>query len=846
MAGSFHGGAPRVKRRATLSVLLMLWVSGCSRHDEGAGAKSSGSSPSTSPGPEKDPSESVGGLGNAAMNGHWSENEYPYELEREAETEGCGSDSDCPTGPCLEGRCVACSVGPDCDADGLPDACAIATGRATDCDENGRPDRCDLDGGALDCDESGIPDACEALSPRCVMEDDRGFVTYYSGTLPIILTAPHGGDLKPEDVADRDDPGPLDAHTRALAEAVDDALFERTGQHAHRIVVNLHRSKLDANRDIEEGAQGDPAAEDAWREFHRFVAAARHAVETRHGRGLLLDLHGLSASRTRNELGVLLTGHQLLVTDDRLAHPAYALDSSIRSLVERSARPLPELLRGPGSLGARLSRAGHETIPSEQQPDPGRHPSGKARPFFNGGYITWRHGSRRGGFVDAIQVETLPGVRAHRESRARFAAALADAVDALFIESYRQPLAARLRARIAATQGRPIAGERLDLQIARTPPLGERLDIAIQGLGRRTWARFEPGERITWASVHLDTPGRHRVRLEGTSTVAVDAGLDLDVEDPAAPRVWLEVWPSRVQSGDEVRLRLWRWSSGAPLARQRVRAEGVTLDPPVWLGLTESATYAEALTRIKLDAYGGREVALRLGPVGSAVRVEDGRLDPDLVLWLDGQGPPLEDRAASNLRPRELPQPLGRAFDGPRPPAMIFERPGDRIWLEGVRYDRGRGYTVAFWFRVDLPAPEEANGHAPAANPFLLSHGRMSEDSSLNIYLSPDGALRTALRGERDGYEPRALDLPGRDVRDGRFHHYALVVRPGPEATVYLDGEPGAVTARGHPLGEPRTAFHVGGRHDLEARRDFKGAVGEIKVWAKPLEEAEIRREATP
>ena len=51
-----------------------------------------------------------------------------------------------------------------------------------------------------------------------------------------------------------------------LAREVADAFERRVGQRPHVVICHLHRSKLDANRDRSEGAQGDadrvPAAKD--------------------------------------------------------------------------------------------------------------------------------------------------------------------------------------------------------------------------------------------------------------------------------------------------------------------------------------------------------------------------------------------------------------------------------------------------------------------------------------------------------------------------------------------------------------------------------------------------------
>ena len=64
-----------------------------------------------------------------------------------------------------------------------------------------------------------------------------------------------------------------------------------------------------SNRDIKEAVQGDPKAEEAWREYHGFIDEAK----AKEGLGLVIDLHGQGHSPRKNstELGYLLSTAQL-------------------------------------------------------------------------------------------------------------------------------------------------------------------------------------------------------------------------------------------------------------------------------------------------------------------------------------------------------------------------------------------------------------------------------------------------------------------------------------------------------------------------------------------------------
>lgn len=266
-----------------------------------------------------------------------------------------------------------------------------------------------------------VPPVIPEYEPGVAYSGRRGYIEYRPGSLPIILSAPHGGALLPDEIPDRTyGVTGVDTNTLDLAVAVSDALADATGQRPHLVVSHLRRLKLDPNREIEEAAQGSTAAELAWSEYHGFVDTASETVEAVHGSGLYLDIHGHRHSIQRIELGYLLGGSTLDLSDAALNDPAYAVGSSIRSLASVSPLPFADLLRGPDGFGSLLQDEGYRAVPS--QSDPG--PSGA--PYFSGGYSTARHGSRDGGTVDGIQLEHYhSGIRDTPENRATYAAALA-------------------------------------------------------------------------------------------------------------------------------------------------------------------------------------------------------------------------------------------------------------------------------------------------------------------------------------------------------------------------------------------------------------------------------------
>jgi hypothetical protein len=241
-------------------------------------------------------------------------------------------------------------------------------------------------------------------------------VEYVPGTLPIIIAAPHGGQLEPADIPDRKE-GVLtrDAETDLLAIELADAMARRTGARPHLILCHLHRKKVDCNRDALTGTGGNPKALATWRAFHEAIGKARAAA----GRGLFLDLHGHSHPAPKVELGYLLSAEQLQETGPALS--ALAQVSSLAAVARTSSDSFEGLLRGPRSLGGLLELAGYPSVPSPTSPDPGDEP------YFRGGYNTarYRSGGGNDGFF-ALQIECpRPGVRDTPENRLRFAETLA-------------------------------------------------------------------------------------------------------------------------------------------------------------------------------------------------------------------------------------------------------------------------------------------------------------------------------------------------------------------------------------------------------------------------------------
>ncbi|MDH3458373.1 MAG: N-formylglutamate amidohydrolase, partial [Gemmatimonadota bacterium] len=174
-----------------------------------------------------------------------------------------------------------------------------------------------------------------------------------------------------------------------------------------------------------------------WTEYHAFIDTAKARTTITFGGGLYLDMHGHGHEVQRLELGYLLTGAELALTDAALEAGAYETESSVRALVARSDSSFANIVRGAVSLGGLLAARGYRTVPSPAELDPG------GAPYYSGGYSTARHGSRDGGSVSAIQVEAnWEGVRDTQAGIQAFADSLASALVAYFEVHFGSHLAA--------------------------------------------------------------------------------------------------------------------------------------------------------------------------------------------------------------------------------------------------------------------------------------------------------------------------------------------------------------------------------------------------------------------
>ena len=253
----------------------------------------------------------------------------------------------------------------------------------------------------------------------------ENYIEYYAGNLPIILSAPHGGQLTPDEISDRTyGTFVTDLNTYELTKTIMDSMIVRFGGYPHVILCKLKRTKLDANRDSIEAAQENKYALRAWQEYHHYIEVAKKKITNDQGSGLFLDIHGHGINPDgfydlRTWLGYLISSEELDQSNGVLNTNSYQSKSSISAWVDSSSYSFIEVLRGKVSFGSILDSLGYKSLPSinDLSPDGMR--------YFSGGYNTARHGSRSGGVISSIQIELpKPGIRDNQSTWSSYSKAL--------------------------------------------------------------------------------------------------------------------------------------------------------------------------------------------------------------------------------------------------------------------------------------------------------------------------------------------------------------------------------------------------------------------------------------
>ncbi len=233
--------------------------------------------------------------------------------------------------------------------------------------------------------------------------DGNKLLTLWAGSLPIILTAPHGGREAIPGIPARRGIGVAqftaerDSNTAELAEALAVKLRQRLGAAPFLVIARFERKFVDANR--EPGSAYEAAqAKTYYDNYHRALGDAAQAIRQKWGSGLLLDIHG--------------QGEQAVTI--------YRGTDNGKSVSQLHQQFGASALTGPKSILGYLASRGYKVLPDL---------GGKERETrYTGGYTTRTYGSHQGTKIDAIQLELGSDLRA-KANLERTAGDLAQAIE---------------------------------------------------------------------------------------------------------------------------------------------------------------------------------------------------------------------------------------------------------------------------------------------------------------------------------------------------------------------------------------------------------------------------------
>lgn len=203
------------------------------------------------------------------------------------------------------------------------------------------------------------------------------------GELPVILAAPHGGELPVPGCGERGAAGARfvnrpDLRTDRLARGIADELRHLTGRSPYLVIANFHRKYIDANRPPAEAYDGAGCAA-TYDAYHAALRNQVAEVRARFPHAMLFDLHGQTAFRD-----AVLRGTRQ--------------GRTVQALLARAGATA---ITGPDSVFGRLAALGYTVVPANNlaptEPAEAKN--------YTGGHTVDLYGSHRADGIDAIQLE---------------------------------------------------------------------------------------------------------------------------------------------------------------------------------------------------------------------------------------------------------------------------------------------------------------------------------------------------------------------------------------------------------------------------------------------------------
>lgn len=229
-----------------------------------------------------------------------------------------------------------------------------------------------------------------AAAPAASANQFPDYLTIEPGTLPLVLSVPHGGNVKLADAPERAKGTKVqDDRVNELAAAIQRHLLAKSGRQAYLVGANISRKYIDFNRKAEDAYEA-PSAAPVYDAYYGALRSAIDTVRTQPG-ALLVDIHGQSMDK-----GAIFRG-------------------TGSGLTARSA----PFYTTPDGLITRLEAGGLNVLPKAAE-DKETH--------FSGGTIVRVFGVQTPQGIDSVQLEFGANWRAGAERIEQTAAVVADAL----------------------------------------------------------------------------------------------------------------------------------------------------------------------------------------------------------------------------------------------------------------------------------------------------------------------------------------------------------------------------------------------------------------------------------
>lgn len=241
------------------------------------------------------------------------------------------------------------------------------------------------------CDKSTEGEEVDKQLPEWksgqIIMDSKGWFEVKVGDIPIVISVPHGGNIRSDQLPNREGCSGavvvLDSYTLALADAVEKQFLEKYNLRPTIVKTYLSRRHIDQNRDLAESICEDhPEMISAWHWYHNHLDSAVRWTSEKHNQVLFIDLHAHGHSNQRLELGYGLTIAEIgkvysgIELEELMTKSTMANYKNINKDVG-----LQDLLIGDEAFGTLMHTKGVPSVPSKQNPYLMSNED-----YFNGGY----------------------------------------------------------------------------------------------------------------------------------------------------------------------------------------------------------------------------------------------------------------------------------------------------------------------------------------------------------------------------------------------------------------------------------------------------------------------------